>query len=285
MIKRLYISADLEGVCGVVSPQQCAPTPDRHAYDRAVRQLGTELSAVIDAAVEAGVDDILINDAHCSMTNLHLEQVPPQVRLLSGKPKPCAMMAGLSRDFDAAMLIGYHAKAGTLHGTLAHTFHHQLFDVQINGQSLGESGINILHAHLTYGVPVVLVSGDRALKQELQAWAPAIPVVETKIGLGHTSAQHHALQTVLNDYRQQVQQALSPDHASLWRDRMPGLEAPFQLDITLTTPLGADTANLLPSMERLDGCRLRFQADHIETVYRTLQSCYTLLASSAHLAS
>ena len=51
---RLYISADLEGACGVTSPLQCSPTADRPAYDWAVTQLAREVKEVVEAALEAG---------------------------------------------------------------------------------------------------------------------------------------------------------------------------------------------------------------------------------------
>src|SRR5690242_10165784 len=101
---KLYISADLEGICGVVSPRHCDPEPDRAAYDWAVSQMEMEIAAVVDAALDSGVSHVVVNDAHCSMTNIYLEQVHPRVSLVSGKPKRCAMAAGLDDSFDAMIL-------------------------------------------------------------------------------------------------------------------------------------------------------------------------------------
>lgn len=165
---KLYISADLEGVCGVVSPHHCSAEPDRSAYDWAVSQLEMEVAAVVEAALDHGVSEVLVNDSHCTMTNLYLEQVDPRVSLLTGKPKRCAMSAGLDERFDAAIYIGYHAKAGAHKGVLSHTFHSKLFDVSVNGVSYGEGGINALYASLVHGVPLVLASGDRAFVEEIQ---------------------------------------------------------------------------------------------------------------------
>src|SRR5689334_5304716 len=124
---KLYISADLEGICGVVAPYHCAPEPDRAAYDWAVSQMELEVNAVVDAALDHGVSEIVVNDSHCAMTNLFLDQIHPKVSLVTGKPKRCAMSAGLDESFDAAIYVGYHAKAGTQRGVLCHTFHHKIF--------------------------------------------------------------------------------------------------------------------------------------------------------------
>jgi len=195
-VTKLYISADLEGVCGVVSPHHCAAEPDRSAYDWAVSQLEMEVAAVVDAALDHGVSEILVNDSHCTMTNLYLEQVDPRVSLLTGKPKRCAMSAGLDESFDAAIYVGYHAKAGAHKGVLSHTFHNKLFDVSVNGVSYGEGGINALYASMVFGVPLVLASGDRAFVEEIHQLLPALETVETKIGLTQTAAQCHPLANV-----------------------------------------------------------------------------------------
>lgn len=276
-VTRLYISADLEGICGVVSPHHCLPEPDRAAYDQAVRQMHREVEAVVEAAREAGVSDILVNDAHCTMLNLDPALLPAGVSLVSGKPKRCAMTAGLDASFDAAIFIGYHAKAGAYRGVLSHTFHSKLFDVSINGVSYGEGGINALHAALEYGVPLILASGDRAFIEEIHALLPDLPTVETKVGLSQTAAQCHSWETVRAAYMAQTRQALSR-----CQDRLV-LPGPYELRITFLTPLSADAADLIPGLERIDGRTLVYHAERFHAVYRMLQSCYSILMLTASL--
>ncbi len=278
---KLYISADLEGVCGVVSPHHCARQPNPDAYDWAVSQLELEVEAVVEAALDAGADEIVINDSHCTMTNLALDQVDPRVSLLSGKPKRCAMSAGLDESFDGAIYVGYHAKAGTLGGVLSHTFHHQLFDVSINGVSYGEGGINALHASLTYGVPLVLASGDRAFCQEIRGLIPDLPTVETKQGLGQAAALNYPVEQVLLDYAEKTRDVMA--QAAQWPARRLSLPGPYELRMTFIHSLAADAAALIPGPERVDGRTLRYRADDFQTVYRMLQSCYTLLAATDYL--
>lgn len=273
---RLYISADLEGVCGVVSPHHCSRQPDAAAYEWAVSQLELEVEAVVEAALDAGADEILINDSHCTMTNLALDQVDPRVALLSGKPKRCAMSAGLDATFDGAIYVGYHAKAGTHQGVLSHTFHHKLFDVSVNGVSYGEGGINALYASLVFGVPLVLASGDRAFCEEIHTLLPDLPTVETKIGLTQTAARNHPLESVLLDYADKTRQVL--ESRDRWQDRLLTLDAPYELKMTFINTLAADAANTLPGPERVDGRTLLYRTDHFQTVYQMLQSCYSILA-------
>jgi D-amino peptidase len=280
-VTRLYISADLEGVCGVVSPHHCSAEPDRSAYDWAVSQLEMEVAAVVDTALDHGVSEILVNDSHCTMTNLYLEQVDPRVSLLTGKPKRCAMSAGLDETFDAAIYVGYHAKAGAHKGVLSHTFHNKLFDVSVNGVSYGEGGINALYASLVFGVPLVLASGDRAFVEEIHLLLPALETVETKIGLTQTAAQCHPLEKVLEDYAGKTRKVL--ENRGAWKQNLLSVPGPYELKMTFINPLAADAANTIPGLDRIDGRTLSFKTDHFQTVYQMLQSSYSILAYTNYL--
>lgn len=280
-MSKLYISADLEGIGGVVSPHHCAAEPDRAAYDWAIRQMHLEVNAVVAAALDHGVSEIVVNDAHCTMTNLSLGQLDPRVSLLSGKPKRCAMAAGLDSSFDGAILIGYHAKAGTHHGVLSHTFHHKLFDVSINGVSYGEAGINALYASLEFGVPLILGSGDRAFVEEIHTLLPKLATVETKVGISQTAAQCHPLETVLEDYAHKTRHVLT--HKADWKQNLLTLPGPYELAITFINTLSADAANMIPPLERRDGRTLVYKTDSFRSVYQMLQSCYSILAFTTYL--
>jgi D-amino peptidase len=280
-VTKIYISADLEGVCGVVSPHHCSSTPDRDAYDWAVSQLEMEISAVVEAALDHGATEILVNDSHCTMTNLALERVDPRVSLLSGKPKRCAMSAGIDASFDGAIYIGYHGKAGAHQGVLSHTFHSKLFDVSVNGVSYGEGGINALYASLEFGVPLVLASGDRAFVEEIHQLIPGLPTVETKIGISQTAALNHPLEVVLEDYVAKTRQVL--ENRATWAERKLSLSGPYVLKITFINTLAADVANTIPGLDRLDGRTLQFKADRFQTIYQMLQACYSILAYTDYL--
>jgi D-amino peptidase len=280
-VTKIYISADLEGVCGVISPHHCSTEPDRSAYDWAVSQLEMEVAAVVDAALDHGVSEILVNDSHCTMTNLYLEQVDPRVSLLTGKPKRCAMSAGLDESFDAAIYIGYHAKAGAHKGVLSHTFHSKLFDVSVNGVSYGEGGINALYASLVFGVPLVLASGDRAFIEEIHQLIPGLTTVETKEGITQTAAKCHPLEKVLEDYSAKTRLVL--ENRGEWKKNILSVPGPYELKVTFINPLAADAANTIPGLERSDGRTLLFRTEQFQTVYQMLQSCYSILAYTDYM--
>lgn len=278
---KYYISADLEGVCGVSSPLQCYPKDQWAGYDMAVRQLALEVTTVAESILAHDSQaEIVVNDAHSTMTNLNPEQLLPCIALLSGKPKLCAMMAGLDSSFKAALLIGYHAKAGTEKGVLNHTFHSKLFDVAINGVSCGEGGINTFYASLVHQVPVILASGDAAFCQEIAQISDGIYTVETKVGLTTTAAKSHDRETVLEAYRDATSQAVGEclKWNSNQKAKLVKLAPPYTLRMTFIHSLACDVVMTSPLYQRIDGRTVILAADDFETVYRGLQSAYTMLS-------
>lgn len=272
-----YLSADLEGVTGVTSLPQCYPVDDKTGYHRAVSQLVLELRWVMTQVLAHDPEaTFCINDAHNTMINLPWADLGPAVSFIGGKPKPCAMMAGLDASFDGAFLIGYHAMAGTLGGNLAHTFHTKLHTVQINGVSVGEGGMNALYAQEAFGVPVLLASGDQALCQELDAIVPGIQTVETKVGYSLTSAKCHPWQTVQQTYEKAIAELFKAK--STWGKSPIAFSKPYTLTIRLVDALSADIIAVSPLYTRVDGLTVSFKSDSMETVYRALQSAYMMLA-------
>ncbi len=273
---RLFLSVDLEGAAGITAPSQCFAHLNATAYQRAVTQLVDEVNTVIEAAFAHGATAITVNDAHGYMANLPYRALDSRVSVLSGKPKRCAMAAGLDAHFDAMMLLGYHAKAGTERGILCHTFHDKLFDVSVNGHSLGEAGFNALYASHTHGVPVVLFSGDQALGAEVAPLLPQALHVQTKTSLSFSAALSKPWTEVQQAYQHAVK-ALFARKAD-WKSGLLQWPGPYTLTVTFINPLCADIAETLPWVQRLDGVRVQAQAEDFQTLYQALQSLYVVLA-------
>ena len=112
----------------------------------------------------------------------------PAAELSSGHLKPLSMMQGIGPDVDAVFLIGYHAASGTGAAILEHTSTGLNVRVQLNGQEVGELGFNAAVAG-AYDVPVLLVSGDRAVTEEARALLGEIETAAVKDGISRNAAQ------------------------------------------------------------------------------------------------
>jgi D-amino peptidase len=300
MMRSYYISLDLEGFTGISHARQAFPqhASDFHGFQMALKQMKTTLHQLFDCLDSSAPCRVLMNDAHASMTNLFLSdwRLPPQVELISGKPKAYGMMAGLDASFDATILLGYHAKAGALHAPLAHTFTDDVADLQINGVSLGEAGLSILLSELGYGVPVLLTYGDDALAQELEAlhaqglYLSAGTHVTSKKGRGWQciqgipDAEAHLAEVFQQLISMQSRPSADFERSSCWGDE------PLPLDVVIQfhSPLVADVVSLLPLSERVTGTQVRLPkaplqvcrdlSAQIKYVYQSIQCAYSLAA-------
>ncbi|MEK7217039.1 MAG: M55 family metallopeptidase, partial [Chloroflexota bacterium] len=77
---KVYISADMEGVGGVVTGLQLAP--GQPEYDRFREFMTGEVNAAIEAALEAGASEIVVSDSHGNAQNLLVEKLNPAARLV-----------------------------------------------------------------------------------------------------------------------------------------------------------------------------------------------------------
>ncbi|WP_207480075.1 M55 family metallopeptidase [Arenibaculum pallidiluteum] len=250
---RIYVSADIEGVAGVVSPEQCRP--GNTEYERARRLMTEEVNAAIEGALEAGASEILVNDAHGPMTNLLPEALHASAELILGKPKPLNMFAGLTPDFDAVFCIGHHARAGGF-GILAHTTNGFAFRaVCINGRELGEPGLYGAYAG-TLGVPVALVTGDDRCARENRDLFPEAELVEVKQALGNRAGRNLPVAAARRAIRDGALRALR----RLGEMKPFVIEPPLTLEFEMNHPSLADLAAVLPPARRIDALRLELPA-------------------------
>jgi D-amino peptidase len=145
---KVFISVDMEGLAGVVSSsQECGASGLDYQYVRRIMTL--EANAAIEGALAAGATDIVVRDGHGSKTNIIPDLLHKRARLLRGvTDKPENMMLGLDESFNAVVFIGYHAKAGTSQGIIAHTSSGNVIDFSVNDVSLPEAGFNAIIAGL-----------------------------------------------------------------------------------------------------------------------------------------
>lgn len=214
---RILISADMEGTCGVVNWVQVIPPdiagPGRASstteYERARLRMTHEVNAAADGAFTAGADEVIVNDSHDGMRNLVPDELDPRVRFVAGADKDLSMMQGIDEPgISAVFFTGYHARAGTPDGPLAHSFTNWVHDIRVNGVSMGEYGINaIVAGH--FDIPVALVTGDdRAVEQTRELLGEQVAGVGVKTGYSVSAAMNHHPETARQMIRSSAEQAV-----------------------------------------------------------------------------
>lgn len=207
---KVFLSADMEGTCGIVSwPETERSTP--FDYSPMQKQMTREVAAACRGALAAGAEEVLVKDAHDSARNIDPTALPRGIRInRSWSGDLLSMMSGLNKDqYDAVFFTGYHAWASCPGNPLSHTMNGRNNKVILNGTLCSEFLINTYTAGY-YGVPVAMVTGDKALCDFAKELIPAITTVPVNEGCGGGSTSLHpdeAVERIEAAAREAVQKA------------------------------------------------------------------------------
>jgi D-amino peptidase len=262
---KVYISADLEGVAGAVTPEQLGP--DGFEYPRFREFMTAEVLAAIEGAREAGATEILVSDSHGNGQNLLLERFPEEITIIRSWPRPLMMMEGIDSTFDAAVFIGYHAATTTPAGVRAHTLSSaRLAAVELNGQPMSEAGLNAAIAG-HFGVPVVMISGDDVIVEETKRLLGRVEGAAVKRAISFHSAATMTPKAAQNLIRDKVKVGLD----SLDQFEPYVVAPPIHLDVTFKNYRPAELLAYLPIVERTTAHSIRFTGEDMVEVFRFLE--------------
>lgn len=252
---KVFVSVDMEGITGLVHGDQVGS--DGRDYGMARRWMTEEANAAVQGALDAGATEIVVNDSHGSMRNLILADLHPSATLITGSPKPLSMMQGIDASYDAAVFVGYHAREGTMDGVLDHTISGgTVASVRINGIEMPELGINAVIAG-SFGVPVVFVSGDKAVcDQAKDILGTSVVTVAVKEGIGKRAAKTLPLKKAHQMIREQVKSAVEKRKAV----KPYVLSSPFTYELTYFRTSQADQASVIPGVKRIHPKTIQIQS-------------------------
>jgi len=260
---KIYISADIEGVSGICHPDEVMP--GRPDYDYGRKLMANDINAAIEGALEGGATDILVSDSHDGMRNLRLADLKlhPAARLIAGVTRQNEMVEGLDGTFDAALFIGYHAKANNKSGILSHTYApKQFYQVEINGNEVGESQINAAVAGY-YGVPAAMFSGDQELEEEVRSFLGDVPIAMVKRAIDRFSAEFLSPEESYKRIKETAARSLK----ELSKRQVFTFEPPITMNITMCTPTQAYMVATIPGTRRIKGTGVTFTHNDFCEVY------------------
>jgi D-amino peptidase len=217
--------------------------------------------------VRRGATEIVVSDSHGNGQNLLIERLPADVTVIRSWPRPLMMMEGIDSTFDAALFIGYHAGTTSAVGVRAHTISSaRLANVQLNGVSMPESGINAAIAG-RFGVPIVMISGDDAAVAEARRLIGNLEGAVVKRAISFESAATMTPEAAQKLIRERVVTALQRR-----RELKPYVvRAPVQLDVTFKNYRPAEMLAFLPNVQRTTAHAVRFIGRDIVEVSKFLE--------------
>jgi D-amino peptidase len=266
---KIYISADMEGVVGVVTNEQLGPQGFEYARFREF--MTQEVNAAIEGAVAAGATQIVVSDSHGNGQNLLIEKLPKDILLVRSWPRPLMMMQGIDETFAGAIFIGYHSATTNSQGVRAHTISSaRLADVRLKGISMSEAGLNAAIAG-HFNVPVIMISGDDVVVKETQALLGDVEGAVVKWASGFHSAKTMMPEASYQLIREKVQKAVGRI-----KDFKPyKLTAPIQLDVRFKNYRPSEVLSYLSIVERTDAHSIRFTGKDMIEVSKFLEFIVT----------
>lgn len=260
---KIFVSTDMEGTAGVVDWAQCRGPGAEYEYYRQLLQ--DEVNSAIQGALDAGPTELLVNDSHSTMQNLHPGRLLGRARYLSGRHKPMYMMEGLDPSYDAVFLVSYHGSMAGAASTLSHTYNPRAISrVLLNGTEVGESGINALVA-MGHGVPVVLVTGDDTTAAEARRVCPGIHAAVVKRSVTRFAAESLHPEQACELIRETAAAAI----ADLARARPPSIDLPATLEVQFHNADFAEMATWVAGVRLVDTRTVRMTDDDPIRLYRT----------------
>jgi len=261
---KVYVSADMEGVCGVTHSAQCRPGhPD---YERFRRLLTQEVNAAVEGAIDGGASDVLVNDSHFAMTNIVIEELHPQASLISGSNKLVAQMEGLDESFGAVFFVGYHQGDGEGDGVINHTLMSATIRrVGVNDVVVDEALINAAVAG-ELGVPVALLTGDDRVCANFSDKLANVQVACVKRAIDRLSAENLPVHEAHRLIREQA--AIATQRARAGAIQPTETRTPVRFDIEFRSSSAAQLCTLFPTVERTGPCTITFERPTMLEAYK-----------------
>jgi len=250
---KVYIVCDLEGVAGIVDfKKQCMENGDY--YQQAIRVATNELNALIEGLIKGGASEIYAWPGHGDFPGgIDFELLHPECNLVmhAGDEGP----AMINNSFDAMVLHGFHAMAGTP-GVLSHSFIPMIKNVWFDETRIGEIAMNI-YSFSEHNVPCIMVTGDSAAVEETRNLIPDIVGVTVKWGLKEKEklgalSVRQALSLSPDKACERIRKAAETAPRKAQDFKPIKLKKPFTLKVEYTQAKYAEARTQIPGVTRLN---------------------------------
>ena len=177
---KVLIIYDMEGVSCVTHYEMLwVERPAEYAKGREC--LTSDVNAAVRGLAAGGAGSIWIQDGHGSGNNKEpdflVDKMDPHAKFDFRDRDFDPYNTGIDASVDAIVCMDMHAHANT-DGFMAHTVTDRI-SYKINGVEFTETHIVALSA-ARFGIPVIMVSGDQVLREQLKADFPELEYAQVK---------------------------------------------------------------------------------------------------------
>jgi len=262
-MKRLFISADMEGIAGVTTKEQLVV--GGFEYQEARQWMTNEVNTVCMAAFESGIAEVVVADSHSNGQNLLLDQLVENVQLIRSWPRPLTMMQGIDEDdYIGAVLLGYHGGAHVAGASLAHTVSLSVIELTVNGQAWSEAELSAAIAGY-YKVPVIMASGDDVFVDQVCPKFKDIETVTTRKSYSGLSGKVISPKTSQRLLAEAISRAIKRtsinNQFALFEPAQP-----LEVHVKLNNPFLVDALVLLKHVSRIDAHTIEVLCDDVREI-------------------
>jgi D-amino peptidase len=203
---KVLLLYDMEGISSAVKPADV--NFGSPSYPATREALTEDVNAAIRGLQKAGATEIVLTDGHGSGNpdpDYLLEKMPKGARFDLRDVAYDPYIETMDKSFDAMVAVAMHGRAGG-HAFLAHTYNGHTRWVMA-GHDMNESML-VAASAARFDIPLILVTGDDVLRDEIKAFSPEAEYVVVKKAISVSEAEARPRGDVSADIEAAAERAL-----------------------------------------------------------------------------
>jgi D-amino peptidase len=197
---------DMEGISSAVKPADV--NFGSASYPATREALSEDVNAAIRGLQKAGATEVVLTDGHGSGNpdpDYLLDKLPTGTRFDLRDVPYDPYIETMDKSFDAMLAVAMHGRAGG-RAFLAHTYNGHTRWV-MGGHDMNESML-VAASAARFDIPLILVTGDDVLRDEVKAFSPETEYVVVKTALSVSEAEARPRADVSADIEAAAERAL-----------------------------------------------------------------------------
>lgn len=258
---RILIYHDMEGLSGEDDWRMFSFSHPEQ-YNKGRELLTADINAVVEGLYLGGAGVVNVVDAHGSGnpdTDVILEKLDARAKMVE-RDAPFRQYVDIvaPNTYDAIVCVGMHAKTGSA-GFASHTYTIGM-DVIMNDKSITETEL-VGYSWGRVGVPIILVSGDDKLANDLKTM-PWIEYVTVKKATSASSVILRPVEEVHKEMKERAAKAIK----SISTATVMKLNEPIKTALRVVPPASVDMLKNFPGIE-LNNNTASFTAENFGKAY------------------
>ncbi len=278
---KILIIYDMEGTSGINNVAMTSSTDPAYAEGR--KSLTADVNAAVRGLKAGGAGTIWVVDGHGSGNNQEPDVPPAQLDSAASfafQRQPFdPYIAAMDPSADAVVCIAMHARANT-DGFLAHTYTPSMA-LKVNGIDFTETHI-VAASAARFGRPVIMVSGDTVLEQQLRPDFPELEYATVKTSRSRSVTEPVSRAEADRRIESAARQAVEKFLAGKYRPFYFG--TPFELEMSFPLAAMADAGIGTGRAAQGGATSVRVQAPSFVEGYTTIIAATRSALTAGNLA-